>query len=97
MYVCMMYLLPWSDASSAKMRRINEALRAGSLESSKGPTLIKPRSSFKRRFYTPLDGTAQAAEVSHRLSTFLNTEPDVLQKDVIPFSVQEAKDMTSVI
>ena len=55
------FLLPWSDASNAKMRRINGALPTGSLEFSKGPTLLKPRSALKRHFYLPLDGTAQAA------------------------------------
>ena len=91
------YLLPWSDASSAKMRRINEALRTGSLESSKGPALLKPRSSLKRRFYSPLNGTAQAADVSHRLSTLLKTESEVLRKDVVSLSGTEARDLTNIV
>ena len=39
---------------------------------------------------------AQAAEVSHRLGTFLNTDPDVFKKDAISFSGSEAKDMMKV-
>ena len=91
------FLLPWSDASSAKMRRINDALPTGSLEFSKGPTLLKPRSALKRRFYSPLDGTAQAADVTHRLSTLLKTEAEVLRKDVVPLSGTEARDLTNVV
>ena len=91
------YLLPWSDASSAKMRRINEALRNGSLESTKGPALLKPRAPLKRRFYAPLDGSAQAAEVTHKLCTLLKTEPEVLRKDMVPLTSTEAKDLSFAV